>query len=238
MFISFVFGLLGLSFLWSFQKVMRAHLGVICDRLESGRELLAYASEHNHLAQACMALRCHRGGVVFAKNKEKSIQLATAALPWLEQQSAQNNRHATHLLGSFCYGGILEAIDRGKAFGYYEKGARLGSPLSQCSLGACFAYGDSVARNPAVAFQWSLRSAETGYCVGQYDIGCYYQQGIGCTVDDALAFIWLKRSADQGYAHAIRAVVACYRAGRGVEKSTAEADKYEQRLPNGRNLIE
>ena len=102
-----------------------------------------------------------------------------------------------------------------KAFESYKAKAEKGYPADQYSLGFCYANGDGVAEDKAVAVKWFRKAADQGFAVAQSDLGMCYVWGIGVAVNQVEGVKWYRKAADQGFAEAQSNLGMCYCLGRG-----------------------
>jgi len=97
------------------------------------------------------------------------------------------------------------------------------SPLttaeSDYKLGISYSYGENVAQNHEIAFQYFKKSAELGYAPAQYKLGVAYAYGEGIDQDIEQATVWYKKSAEQGYTIAQRSLGNMYTNGAGIEQN-------------------
>lgn len=107
---------------------------------------------------------------------------------------------------------ILKSMDDAQAAakrGDYETAlaiwgpfAHAGDARAQNNIGACFAEGLGVARDPELALRWLTLSAEKGYAAGQRNLAALYFKGEGVEQNDDLALHWYRAAAGQGDAPA------------------------------------
>src|SRR6185436_15117252 len=76
--------------------------------------------------------------------------------------------------------------------------AQAGVARAQNNVGACFAEGLGVERNPALALRWLTLAAEAGDPVGQRNLAALYFKGEGVAADDARAAALYRAAAEQG----------------------------------------
>lgn len=98
-----------------------------------------------------------------------------------------------------------------------------GDAVDQYNLGVCYATGESVPQDDAVAAAWYRKAAEQGYAAAQYNLGVCYATGAGVTQDFAVAAAWYRKAAEQGYAAAQCNLGVCYANGEGVPLGAAVA---------------
>ncbi len=80
--------------------------------------------------------------------------------------------------------------------------AHSGVGRAQNNIGACFAEGLGVARDPALALRWLTLSAQSGDPVGQRNLAALHFKGEGVAQSDAEAIRLYRLAAEQGDAPA------------------------------------
>jgi len=95
-----------------------------------------------------------------------------------------------------------QAGDYETALYLWEALARAGVARAQNNIGACFAEGLGVERNPALAFRWLHLAAENSDPVGQRNLAALYFKGEGAPQDYLRAAELYRAAADQGDASA------------------------------------
>lgn len=98
-----------------------------------------------------------------------------------------------------------EAVGRGDyqaALALWGPLAHAGVARAQNNIGACFAEGLGVARDPALALRWLSVSAGNGDPVGQRNLAALHFKGDGVEQSDAEALRLYRLSAEQGDAPA------------------------------------
>jgi len=108
-----------------------------------------------------------------------------------------------------------------------EKVAIAGDAEAQFNLGVCYASGDGVTVDYAVAVKWFRKAADQGAASAQYNLGLCYAQGQGVSQDYAEAVKWVRKAAEQGHAQAQFGLGVSYGFGTGVEKNAGEAVIYD-----------
>ncbi len=73
-----------------------------------------------------------------------------------------------------------------------------GDPAAQFELGARYADGRTVARDPKQAIEWLTRAAQQNLAPAQYRLGSIYERGLAGERDLVKAKEWYKRAADAG----------------------------------------
>ena len=91
----------------------------------------------------------------------------------------QNWPEGQYLIGQCYVYGIEVAVDKVKAFSYFQIAAD-SDWLSACvQVGSCYQNGLGVAKDETAAVKWYRKAAEQGNALGQYCLGQCYQNGIG-----------------------------------------------------------
>ena len=65
-------------------------------------------------------------------------------------------------------------------------------------IGACYANGDGVEVDDAVALVWYVRAAENGNVLAQANVGAFHYMGRGTAKDVKKAVEWLERASEGG----------------------------------------
>ncbi|OYW31038.1 MAG: hypothetical protein B7Z45_10810 [Azorhizobium sp. 12-66-6] len=89
-----------------------------------------------------------------------------------------------------------QAGDYETALYLWEMLARAGIARAQNNIGACFAEGLGVERDPALAFRWLHLAAENGDPVGQRNLAALYFKGEGAPQDYLRAAELYRAAAD------------------------------------------
>ena len=76
--------------------------------------------------------------------------------------------------------------------------AHAGVPRAQNNVGACFAEGLGVERDPALAARWMSLAAEAGDAVGQRNLASLYFKGEGVEQDYSRAAELYRQAAEAG----------------------------------------
>lgn len=100
---------------------------------------------------------------------------------------------------------------------------------AECSLGACFAFGEGVPKDNYKAVPWFRRAADRGHAKAQTYMGTCYSKGGGVDIDHELAAQWFRRAADQKHSPAQFALGIAYMRGEGVRQSFEEAEVWLRR---------
>ncbi|MEE8516796.1 MAG: tetratricopeptide repeat protein, partial [Alphaproteobacteria bacterium] len=96
--------------------------------------------------------------------------------------------------------------------------AEEGHAIAQFVLGAMYANGRGVPRDPAEAVKWYRKAAEQGHADAQYNLSLMYRSGEGVTKDDTQAANWTRKAAEQGPAKAQYNLGVMYAKGLGVKQ--------------------
>jgi len=81
--------------------------------------------------------------------------------------------------------------------------AELGDPVAQYELGARYAEGRSVPREPALALDWFQKAARQKFAPAEYRLGGLYERGVGVTRDLAKARDLYLQAAQAGNVRAM-----------------------------------
>ena len=80
----------------------------------------------------------------------------------------------------------------------WRKAADLGYAGAMCNLGACYAYGEGVARSDAEAAKWWRKAADLGDAGAMYNLGTCYENGRGVQKSPDKAVEWYQKAARLG----------------------------------------
>jgi len=113
----------------------------------------------------------------------------------------------------------ISAVD----VGTFQRRAAEGDQEAQFQLGACYAIGAHVPKDPSEAAAWYRKAAESGHPEAQFRLGlsCYTGKGVGPNNENAAA--WYRMAALQGHAEAQFWLGLCYESPIGVAKDPLEA---------------
>ena len=123
----------------------------------------------------------------------------------------------------------LEAARRGDhatALAIWEPLAHAGVARAQNNIGACFAEGLGVERDPGLAFRWLTLAAEGNDPVGQRNLASLYFRGEGVEQDYRRAAELYRRAAEQGDAPAQDMLSWMLLEGEVVDPDVAEARRW------------
>ncbi len=123
----------------------------------------------------------------------------------------------------------LEAARRGDhatALGIWEPLAQAGVARAQNNIGACFAEGLGVERDPDLAFRWLTLAAEGNDPVGQRNLASLYFRGEGVEQDYRRAAELYRKAAEQDDAPAQDMLSWMLLEGDVIEPDVAEARRW------------
>lgn len=130
-----------------------------------------------------------------------------------------------------------------EAIAYYRKAAAQGDKDGEFGLGAMYAAGEGVKRDPAEARKWIARAAEKGHATAINALAEAYIKG-GLGIDEnqrnnAEALVWVRRAADSGYVPAMEQLAAAYRSGTyGLAVDSAQATALDAKIRAARGIAE
>src|SRR5262245_28348522 len=101
--------------------------------------------------------------------------------------------------------------------------AHAGVARAQNNIGACFAEGLGVARDPALALRWLTLAADAGDPVGQRNLAAGYFKGEGVAQDYARAAELYRAAAEQDDGPAQDMLSWMLTEGEGIPADAAEA---------------
>lgn len=122
---------------------------------------------------------------------------------------------------------VVERGDHAAALAIWGPLAHAGIGRAQNNIGACFAEGLGVARDPALALRWLSLAAESGDPVGQRNLAALHFKGEGIAQSDAEAMRLYRLAAEQGDAPAQDMLSWMLLEG-GVPADRAEALRWAQ----------
>ena len=122
---------------------------------------------------------------------------------WLERLFGRNETADDDVAATMAQ--ATAAVERGEhaaALALWGPLAHAGVGRAQNNIGACFAEGLGVARDPALALRWLSLSAEGGDPVGQRNLAALHFKGEGIEQSDVEAMRLYRLAAEQGDAPA------------------------------------
>ncbi len=122
---------------------------------------------------------------------------------WLERLFGRNEVADGDIAGTMAQ--AAAAVERGDhvtALALWGPLAHAGIGRAQNNIGACFAEGLGVERDPALALRWLTLAAESGDPVGQRNLAALHFKGEGVVQSDAEAMRLYRLAAEQGDAPA------------------------------------
>jgi len=81
-----------------------------------------------------------------------------------------------------------------EAVKWYRKAAEQDHALAQYNLGACYAFGQGVAKDCVEAVKWYRKAAEWNLALAQSNLGVCYAKGEGVRKDEVEAVRWYRRA--------------------------------------------
>src|SRR5260370_42010648 len=114
---------------------------------------------------------------------------------WIERLTGRCISRRDPLADAFA---ASKAGDYAAALALWEPLARSGVARAQNNIGACFAEGLGVAREPSIAVKWLTLAAEAGDPVGQRNLASAYFNGMGVANDFYRAAALYRSAAEQG----------------------------------------
>ena len=122
---------------------------------------------------------------------------------WLERLFGRNETADDDVAATMAQAtAAVERGDHAAALALWGPLAHAGVGRAQNNIGACFAEGLGVERDPALALRWLSLSAESGDPVGQRNLAALHFKGEGVTQSDAEAMRLYRLAAEQGDAPA------------------------------------
>ena len=117
---------------------------------------------------------------------------------------------------------------------YYRKAAAQGDPDGEFGLGAMYAAGEGVKRDPQEARQWIARAAQQGHPQAINVLAQAYMAGeLGIDENERagpVALMWIRRAADAGHVPALDYLAGAYRRGAlGLAVDEKQAERLEAR---------
>ena len=88
-----------------------------------------------------------------------------------------------------------ERGDLAKALQAWRSAADQDDALAEYNLGALYAHGRGVKKDPAEAAKWYRKAAEQGNPLAQYYLGGLYEKGEGVNLDRTEAAKWYRKAA-------------------------------------------
>ena len=123
-----------------------------------------------------------------------------AEIDELRRKAESGDADACYRLGNYYFSLIGDEEDDAAAVKWHRKGAELGHPGSQLSLGLCNLVGYGLIReNQPEAVRWFQKAADQGYAEAQYYLGACYMGGMGVKKDKKEGEKLLSLALSQGY---------------------------------------
>lgn len=152
-----------------------------------------------------------------------------AAMPALKRAA-----DAGHAAAQSLYGYILDKAEyNAEAAQYFRRAAEQGDADGQFGLGALYAAGEGVPRDPAAARAWLERAGRQGHAQAVVVLAQAFlgeELGVRRDPSDAEAFAWVRKAADLGSIPALEYLAKGYRSGAFGAPDPAQAERIEARL--------
>ena len=152
-------------------------------------------------------------------------------MTWLDRllgrttdRTADALTRARHLASAGDYAGALKI---------WDKLGRRGVPRACNNIGACFAEGLGVERDPDVALHWITRAAEAGDPVAQRNRAAMHFRGEGVAQSDAEAARLYRIAAENGDAPSQDMLSFMLLEGLGLDANPADARHWAERAAAG-----
>ena len=130
----------------------------------------------------------------------ESLEDSVGAFSWYARAAEQGFLPAKFHVAYGLLHGIGTATNVDKGLALLTECATQNLIQAQDHLGELYADGFIVARNDALALQWSKRAGSRGSAPSQFRVGMMYAQGRGVLVDTGFAAEWFELAAEQGHA--------------------------------------
>lgn len=140
---------------------------------------------------------------------------------------------AGHGAAQALYGHLLDVSEFDEeAARYYRRAADQGNADGQFGLGALYAAGEGVERDPAAARAWFERAAGQGHAHAINALAHAFLAGeLGFKTDAQEAGLaWVRKAAGQGYYPALAYLAEGLRSGRFGAVDLAQAERLEARI--------
>ncbi len=108
----------------------------------------------------------------------------------------------------------------------WEAQAEAGDITAQLGLGTLYDLGQSVARDPAIAYRWYRRAAVAGSPAAEFNVAAMCDTGDGVPRDTAEAALWYGRAAAHGHRRAQFNLGQLYAMGDGVPRNPDQAEAW------------
>jgi len=127
------------------------------------------------------------------------LMLMARTIPSLAQPQEAN--HTADKFDSTASGNVPTG-DLTEHFESVKAKAEKGDAKAASLLGACYLYGNSVAKDAIEAVKWLRKAADQGDASAQSNLGFCYATGQGVASDTAEAVKWYRKAAEQDYKEA------------------------------------
>lgn len=120
----------------------------------------------------------------------------------------------------------LDKQEDDQAFALFRRAADMGDDRAMGSLGACYALGCGVEKNPEQALYWTRKAAEAGNARAQLNMAAIYEKGEGVEQNLSEAARWVFMAAEQGLPDAMYSAGVCCYKGIGTHHSISKAEDW------------
>lgn len=171
---------------------------------------------------------------------------AAKGVSYLEKAAAGGHLMAKHDLAELYLDGFAGIpMDKERAISLLMENAEDGYAKSQGTLGICYATGNGVPVNHALAVQWFEKAAMQNDPVAQKNMGVSLRRGLGVPENKAEAAGWFEKAAAQGNVQAEGFLARMLMDGEGIHTdyrraesllkqvlSSGDEDEYDEALFN------
>jgi TPR repeat protein len=123
----------------------------------------------------------------------------------------------------------LNTKDFANALPLLQKAADAGDAEAMYNLGRLYQYGNGVAQDYALTYQWYQKAAAAGNADAMNNLGSLYEYGRGVAKDYRKAREWYQKAADTGDAEAMHNLGRSYEYGKGVAQDYGKAREWYQK---------
>ena len=121
-----------------------------------------------------------------------------------------------------------------EARGMLREAADQGHMMAQAHVGDMYMFGNGVAKDDRLAFEYDKKAAQQGNVTCMFNTGFYYRDGTGCEQSYERAAEWFEKAVRKGRSGAMLGLGELYREGQGVPQSFEKAaELYKQSAAQG-----
>ena len=162
------------------------------------------------------------GGV----ENSKQVDISELPLEQLTLQAKQDDISACYELANRYYSGKGVVQDLQTAAIWFRKGADLGDPAAQTTLGVMLYKGDGLEQDYKKAMDWFEKASSKKFARAQYNIGLMYLNGEGVEKNDDKAVVWFSKAAENNDGQAQYILACMYIVAQGVNEDYLSAYKW------------